>query len=195
MRARAPRSVLVVGCGSTIRSDDGVGRRVVEALGPFCAGIDVISVHQLDFDLAEKLHAHDVVVFVDAAADQPAGSVRCRALQAEPGSVLLHHLTPEALLAVARRLRGSAPAAWAITIGGAEFGLGESLSAAITSRFEAIVSAVASAALGLSVGAGHPPGRITGGAVSRPSGRRRARTASSLRSAGGASRGPSPRPE
>src|SRR5689334_3921419 len=100
-----PRT-LVVGIGNPLRQDDGVGRRIAEAL----AGL---SSHQLTVELAEPLSRVDRAVFIDAAdTGDPPGTVSCRVLYpAEAALTLSHHLTPSVLLALARHLYGRCPEA------------------------------------------------------------------------------------
>jgi hydrogenase maturation protease len=148
-----PRSLLVIGFGSTIRSDDGLGPALVGRVGDSGTGFDVISAHQLDFDMIEAVHAHDVVLFVDASRDGTAGDVRCRRVACDPaGAILAHHLTPQALLTVVRQLWGSAPEAWLITVTGESFALGDRLSSRLEVRLPLLVSTVLSVGMGLREG-------------------------------------------
>ena len=60
---------LVVGIGNELRSDDGVGIRVVRAL-PARRGVETTIVHQLTPDLVEALGRAERVLFVDAHASE-----------------------------------------------------------------------------------------------------------------------------
>jgi hydrogenase maturation protease len=137
--------VLVIGYGNTIRSDDGFGRRAAERLSALAPeGVRVIASHQLELEMAELLRDCAAVVFVDAARSAPAGALRCRRVQADAdGSVMTHHLTPEALLALAAQLWNAQPPAWALTIAGARFTLGETLSPAVEVRLPYVVALLA----------------------------------------------------
>ncbi|HEX7707062.1 MAG TPA: hydrogenase maturation protease [Thermoanaerobaculia bacterium] len=151
------RSVLMIGFGSTIRSDDALGPQLVGRLreldADLDADIDIISAHQLDFDMAEAVQAHDVVLFVDASREGTAGEVRCHRVTCDPaGAVLAHHLTPQALLTLVRQLWGSAPEAWLITVTGHSFALGDRLSPRLEVRLPLLASTVLSAGMGLRQG-------------------------------------------
>ena len=143
--------VLVIGYGNPLRRDDGVGRvvadRVAQAVHDrsICADVEVIEAHQLTPELAEPLSRADLAIFVDAAADAPAGCVRITPVVdgAVVGGSLLHHLGPQRLLAIARILYGRAPEAWAITVGAESFDHGDALSPAIERLVPQLVRDVA----------------------------------------------------
>ena len=125
------RRVLVVGYGSTVRSDDGIGWRAAEALlkSGLPPGVTVLTLHQLDAELAGEAAAADVVLFVDASRDGEAGEVRCARVAAQPSNVLFsHQLTPSALMAVVRTLYLASPEAFEVTMTGQAFEIGENLS-------------------------------------------------------------------
>lgn len=117
---------LIVGIGNELRGDDGVGIRVVGSLSPR-PGAEAIAVHQLTPELADRLHAAQRVLFVDA---QIAGDA-VRLLPLEPAAeaaLLGHALSPEALLEWTRRVHGRAPEGWLLTVPARAFPFGESLS-------------------------------------------------------------------
>lgn len=140
-----PPFTLVIGYGSTIRSDDGFGRRAAELLaGRATEALHVIATHQLELEMAELLRDCDAVVFVDAERGEKPGRLRCRRISASnDGSVMTHHLTPEALLALAAQLWGASPPAWAVSVIGENFDLGESLSPTLEARLPLVVELVA----------------------------------------------------
>jgi Ni,Fe-hydrogenase maturation factor len=76
--------VLVVACGNTLRGDDAVGPEVGDLLTTRLAGTgaSVIVSDQLLPELADDASRAHRVVFVDAAADRPAGSVSVRSVAA-----------------------------------------------------------------------------------------------------------------
>jgi len=87
--------VLVVACGNTLRGDDAVGSEIAELLAAELegAGVLLIVTDQLLPELAEDASRSRRVVFVDAAADRPAGSVGVEAVTVgaesfEPGAAL-----------------------------------------------------------------------------------------------------------
>lgn len=125
---------LIIGYGNTLRGDDGVGPVVAEWVGRIVdAGRTRVLVrHQLTPELAEDVAAADRVIFVDAAADEPAGAVRVvELLDAAAGlGENSHAVNPAWLLRTARELYGRSPRAWAVIVGGADFSLAEALSPA-----------------------------------------------------------------
>src|SRR5919198_4121190 len=67
----AGRRVLVVGYGSSLRGDDGLGWHAAALLAadPRLAGAEVLARHQLTPELAEDVSRAALVVLVDARAD------------------------------------------------------------------------------------------------------------------------------
>ena len=130
------RRVLVIGYGNPLRGDDGLGQviaaRIAETARPEAIG--VIVAHQLTPELAEPISRSDLVIFVDAAVNLPAGRIKVvpvlpDALDAP--ATLGHHCGPAQLLAAAQRVYGHGPEAWAIVVGGASWDYAESLSPAV----------------------------------------------------------------
>lgn len=100
---------LVLACGNTLRSDDGVGPKLAawaEERFREQPNVRVISRQQWTPDLAEDIAAVDSVLFLDASASSPPGRVRLipvssRAESSAPNS---HHLKPSELLSLTRSL-------------------------------------------------------------------------------------------
>ncbi len=89
-------------------------------------GIDAVCCHQLTPELAERLAAVDLAVFIDASVGVPPGDVavvRLGAGAAGQGG-LVHHVDPAQLLVLARQLYGRAPEAFLVTVGAASTELG-----------------------------------------------------------------------
>ena len=127
-------SVLVIGYGNPQRGDDGVAWKVLDSLRaarprPDAPPLRLKRVHQLTPELAEPASRARAVIFVDASADAPAGSVSCEPLAPGTGSAsLTHSLSPQAVLLPAERLFGHVPRAAVVTVGGAAFDPGKALS-------------------------------------------------------------------
>jgi hydrogenase maturation protease len=145
------RRALVIGIGSPLRGDDGAGHEVVERLrSNGTAGVELLTVHQLLPELAERLGACDLVVFVDASISAPAGSVTARRLDpgASPrgiraGTLLVGHaFPPEQLIGVAAALYGRRPEAWLVEIGAQAFELDRGVSDAVRGALEEAVAEV-----------------------------------------------------
>lgn len=137
---------LVVGYGNPLLGDDGVGRAVVQALAE-AAVIDqfeVVGCHQLTPELAERLAAVDLVVFIDAGAGVEPGSVVVTPVQSvlPQSSALVHHLEPGALVRMSRELYGRSPDAFLVTVGAGSFALSEELSEVAAAALPRAVAAV-----------------------------------------------------
>jgi len=128
--------LLVIGYGNTLRSDDGVGKVVVERLEAKrpSADLQFLACHQLLPEHAELLSQADRVIFIDAAAGAPPGAIAVRELTAvsEDNPALIHDITPQTLLAYAQLLYGRAPEAYLITVNGYSFAYGDSLTKEMT---------------------------------------------------------------
>lgn len=125
---------LILACGNTLRSDDGVGPRLAAWAEERFSGeqdIRVISRQQLTPDLAEAVAAADSVLFVDASVKAPPGRVRLVPVSSRVDSAAQssHDLTPNQLLGLSRTLYGSIKShAMLLTIGAVSTELGEALS-------------------------------------------------------------------
>jgi hydrogenase maturation protease len=135
--------LLIIGCGSLVRTDDGVGQAMAAALGERIANAEAIRCTQLTPELAEPISRADAVVFIDASAEGEPGSIRLTALQPENnGGAFTHHLTPASLLGAAADLYGQAPPAWLIAVAGASFDYGSALSPQTAAVLPALVERV-----------------------------------------------------
>lgn len=154
--------VLVVGYGSLLRTDDGVGRIAAQRLmtDPRLDGATVIACHQLTPELALDLSRAAFAVLIDASRDQVAGEFSIQPLSPVLGSSSgSHHVDAAELVALAGTLYGSAPEVVTVSVGAASFELGERLSPVVEATLPAIVEAVVdlvtprlAAAVGTSVG-------------------------------------------
>lgn len=123
------KPAVVIGIGNSLRRDDGIGRRAAQMLEENVAPgtADVMECHQLTPELAAKLEAAPLVVFLDAAVDEVPGRVRSRHVHPEDVGAWSHHLSPGQLLALAAQVNGAAPPAFLVTGGVLETALGDSL--------------------------------------------------------------------
>ncbi len=128
--ASDPAPILVLGCGNELRGDDGLGPAIAEAIAALqLPHVECLAVHQLVPELAERLAAARLVVFVDARHGPAEEAVRVARI--EPGEVaesLTHRADPRALLALAQAVYGRAPEAWLVAVVGQDFDFGEGLS-------------------------------------------------------------------
>ena len=108
---------LVIGYGNTLRGDDGVGLRTVEAVADLqLPGVQTLVCPQLSPEHAELVAQARTVIFVDAAVHAP-GEVRLQPLSpADASQLVAHAADPETVLALARDVFGRVPEAWLLTI-------------------------------------------------------------------------------
>ena len=129
----AHQTVLVIGYGNDLRSDDAVGKRVAEAVATWkLPSVQALAVHQLTPELTVKLTDVDRAIFVDAYTathDQQVQEVQVRPLKpVHTGGVAGHTGDPQSLLALTKALYSHCPQAWWVTIPGVNFEVGDSLS-------------------------------------------------------------------
>lgn len=135
---------LILGCGNTLRGDDGVGPWLCAwAERRLCSepGVRVIARQQWTPELAEDVAAADAVVFIDCSLESAPGSVRLDDVSASSGEAVpgTHAVGAPELLALARDLYGSVPRrALLLTVGAGSMEVGEEFSAPVE---EALVSA------------------------------------------------------
>ncbi|MGD0801983.1 MAG: hydrogenase maturation protease [Terracidiphilus sp.] len=134
---------LILACGNTLRSDDGVGlwlaawaeRRFADQ-----PGVRIIACQQWTPELAEEVaHAHSVL-FIDCSVDSAPGSLSLSSVEPAAGTqgLATHHLGAAELLALGRDLYASLPSnAKLLTIGAGSTELGEAFSDPVTAALPA----------------------------------------------------------
>ncbi len=134
---------LVIAYGNPLRSDDGVAWRAAELLAAqdLAPRVDVLARHQLTPELAGPISQADRVLFVDAAADGPAGTIRVIPVEPafEPPGDFTHHVSPGAVLALAQTLYGHRPHAHVVAVTGACFDHGDQLSPAVSAALPVLL--------------------------------------------------------
>jgi hydrogenase maturation protease len=130
MTPERPR-VLILACGNTLRSDDGIGPWLAAwAEGRFArdSRVRVISRQQWTPDLAEDIANALSVLFIDCSIGSDPGAVRLTDVHPERDTegLATHHQSPSQLLALTRDLFEATPrAAKLLTIGAGSTELGE----------------------------------------------------------------------
>ena len=125
---------LVLACGNTLRSDDGVGPRLAEwAAERFRedAGVRVVARQTWTPDLAEEIAAAESVLFVDSSMESKPGRVNLIPVAPDGNGSKRssHHLEAPELLSLTRTLYGSMAAhAMLLTVGAGSTELGETFS-------------------------------------------------------------------
>lgn len=116
---------LVVGIGNELRTDDGVGARIVRDL-PDRPGVETAVVHQLTPDLVETLGRAGRVLFVDAHARDTRLALSPLSGTAVGGGIG-HALAPQALIAWTAATCGRAPEGWLLSVPARSFAVGDAL--------------------------------------------------------------------
>jgi hydrogenase maturation protease len=137
--ALAETRYLILACGNTLRSDDGVGPWLCDwAANHFLSEprVRTISRQQWTPDLAEDIATADCALFIDCSVASSPGKVNLTTVEPaapNPGLATHHTGAPE-LLALALELYGSTPrTSLLLTIGAGSTELGESFSPEVTS--------------------------------------------------------------
>lgn len=112
---------LIIGYGNALRTDDAIGSRVAEAIGG-------MSLEQLSPELAEPISWADFLFLIDACYGETIGEIKCETVESQSSRSMSHQSSPQALLQMAQELYGAAPRTLLITIVGANFDYGDSLS-------------------------------------------------------------------
>jgi hydrogenase maturation protease len=128
--ARPRAASLVVGVGSTLRSDDAAGRWVAEGIAALALpDVEVRVVHQLTPELAAEFLDRDRVVVVDASVTASAVTL-VSVLAADGSGPVSHHQDLPTLLATVPLLGGRPPTRTLLMhVPVVDLGFGEQLSA------------------------------------------------------------------
>jgi hydrogenase maturation protease len=135
---------LVIGYGNPLRQDDGFGWRVAERLqaAPCHQDVVVLCCHQLTPELAEPISRCEQVIFVDTRVGKPQGMLEWQQVSCPMDEAvgMTHFTTPQALLALAEHLYGSAPKkAHLLTVRSTHLQHGEDLSPEVAQAVEEAV--------------------------------------------------------
>ena len=123
--------ILLLSLGNGSRGDDGVGLALGRALSARlpAGSYQVVEAVQLLPEHAEQTARAEAVVFLDAAVSGAPGEVHANQVTSRaPRAALLHALTPEEILGLARTTYGKAPQELLVTVGGKDFSFVERLS-------------------------------------------------------------------
>jgi hydrogenase maturation protease len=138
--------VLIIAYGNPLRGDDGIAWRAADLLEEKFARseVEILRTHQLTPEVAESATRVEAVIFVDAAfADgitaQPGEIREASIVPTKETPSFSHHLSPGAVIALARDLYGVSPRASCVTLAGQSFDHGESLSPAVAAALPAFV--------------------------------------------------------
>lgn len=140
-------TVLIIGYGNPMKSDDGLGWHVAQALSEQITSPDVkvICTQQLTPENSEEASRAELVVFIDAKEGGPPGAIHCETIhldKASRSSIHTHDLSPAAILQLANELYGKAPRAFLVTVSGQQFQDGDSLSEPVSSALPNVIARI-----------------------------------------------------
>jgi len=141
------RTVLVIGYGSTLRSDDGAGPAVAHRVAEWkIPGVTTLTPVQLTPELAADIAVHDLVLFIDAAPSNACPDVNVSRVGYTTADgtwgAIGHAGSPSTLMDTADCMYGRRPEAWQIAIPAFDLSVGETLSAATAGHIESALAEV-----------------------------------------------------
>jgi hydrogenase maturation protease len=144
MTAATETTILVIGYGSSLRSDDAVGRFVIERIADLdWPDVAAISVTQLVPELAEQIAGASAIIFIDANPIGNSGEVDAYKLSVGPSVGRASHASgPRELLSLAAACYGQSPPAWMVSVPTEEFEISEHLSRTARDQLETAIRAV-----------------------------------------------------
>lgn len=122
------KTVMVIGYGNELRSDDGVGKKIANTIDSWnLSNVKSRAVHQLTPELADELANVNLSIFVDATINENM-VVAPLLLTNDHHHSIGHFADPRSLLALTEFLYGKSPIAWLVTVPGENFELGDRIS-------------------------------------------------------------------
>lgn len=140
------KEVLIIGCGNSLRADDGLGAYAVRQIAASPSPIQPKSLtpHQLTPDIAAAIHAACRVIFIDASIEDPPGAIRVRPVPCTvaPQIVLAHCPSPSSLVALVKRLYSECPPAVLVSMGACRFDYGAPFSPEVKRALPTLIDRV-----------------------------------------------------
>jgi hydrogenase maturation protease len=123
-------TAMVIGYGNDLRSDDGIGQRVADAIASWrLSTVKSLATHQLIPELARTLAGTELVIFVDAYLTNESSQVQVQSILPCFFSLISGHIgDPRSLLALTQANYGHCPTAWLVRVPGVNFEAGDNLS-------------------------------------------------------------------
>lgn len=145
------KTILVIGYGNSLRSDDGAGCRVADIVASWdLPYVRSLTVHQLTPELAEPIAQSDLTIFVDACVSNNVSDFVSKMAQSKPTMQVqeilvtenlasglsahdlnagIGHLSdPRSLLLLAQQVYGNTPVVYLLLLPGVNWEFGEQLS-------------------------------------------------------------------
>lgn len=150
-------SILVIGYGNSLRSDDGAGCRVSDIVASWdLPYVRSLTVHQLTPELAEPISHAELAIFIDAWANsndlasqrkKPKPIVQVQKIAVPQKLSLMqstlsgggHFSDPRALLLLAQQVYGANPVAYSLLLPAVNWEFGEQVSAVTRKSIEQAV--------------------------------------------------------
>lgn len=125
------KRILLIGVGSTIRGDDGIGAYICSCISNMqLPAVKVVTVHQADSNLTDDINAADIVIIADAAVEGNGVSFT-RIDSSDPAGVTSgHYMNAALLLQITKLLHGHEPELYVCSVTGYSFEMTEQLSPA-----------------------------------------------------------------
>ncbi len=123
------KSILLIGYGNDLRSDDGVGQKIAHTVKYWnVPHLTTLAVHQLTPELASGLAEVDFAIFVDANY-QETSEVKVAKVEISDNMMIFTHKSgPETLLSLAENLYHHHPETWLVKIPAVNFDIGDRFS-------------------------------------------------------------------
>ena len=137
---------VIIGYGSTLRCDDGIGyiaaERLMELLGEEQA--EVIARQQLTPDLADVLRRYQRVLFIDACANARPGQIDRRPItpDGQNWGAFVHEMSPAVLLGCVKETYGECPTGILYAIGVESFAIGEGLTPTAAAALDRVIKLI-----------------------------------------------------
>ena len=132
------RSILLIGYGNLLRSDDGIGQQIAQEITSWqIPNVKTIAIHQLTPELAETLPEYDIAIFVDACSISDYQDIQIEQIKSSQFNPIVGHVSdPRSLLALAQALYARVPRAWWVMVPGVNFEVGDRLSSTAEQNIE-----------------------------------------------------------
>ena len=122
------KKIGIIGIGNTLRSDDGAGAYVCSLLEEKNLPATAIITQQLDIAMAEEFAKFDIVILVDAAANETAFSFEPLHTTPQQPQSSSHHINAAMLAGLAKQLFATKTQFYLCAIGATNFEMGTTLS-------------------------------------------------------------------
>lgn len=132
------RSILVVGYGNLLRSDDAIGQQIAKDIERWgMPNVKTIAVHQLTPELAETLADFDIIIFVDACPGSDQQDIQIEQIRSSSFNPVARYTSdPRSLLALTQTLYDRVPQAWWVMVPGVNFEVGDRFSSTAEQNIE-----------------------------------------------------------